>query len=136
MSESASIPAQENSMRVQMSVTKIARHRSRALRPHNSSVRLALNRLAATRRQRERNAALDQRVLVPHLLDVYELAVYGNTPLLVRVAERLAAALWAIDEMLAMFEVEDGTVRDAVWIEPQIRDAYDHINGILKMISN
>jgi hypothetical protein len=40
--------------------------------------------------------------------------------------------LWAIDETLAMFEMEDGMAREAVWIKPEIRDAYDHVNGILR----
>jgi len=122
-------------MRVQMPVTKIARHRSRPTRHRSSaSVCLAIKGLVATRR--ERNATRAQCLASPHPLDVNELAAYGNAPLLVRVAERLAAALWVIDEAVAMCEVEDEVSLDTAWITPEIRHTYDHVNGILKMISN
>jgi hypothetical protein len=100
----------------------------------SSSFRLAIKCLVATRR--ERNAVLDQDLSSRHPLDVNELAAYGNAPLLVRLAERLAAALWAIDEAVAMCEVEDEVSRDTAWIKPEIRHTYDHVNGVLKMISN
>jgi hypothetical protein len=101
---------------------------------NSASFRLAMKCLVATRR--ERNAACDQLLPSPRTLDVYELAAYGNAPLLVRLAEQLAVALWAIDEALAMCEVEDDVSRDAAWIKPEIRYTYDHVNDVLKMISN
>lgn len=118
-----------------MPVTKVARQRSRRIRHRSSaSVCLAIRCLVATRRKR--NATRAQCLASPHPLDVNELAAYGNAPLLARVAERLAAALWVIDEAVAMCEVEDEVSLDTAWITPEIRHTYDHVNGILKMISN
>ena len=100
---------------------------------HSSSFRRTMKCLVAT--CRERSAVRDQHP-APRPLDVYELAAYGNTPLLVRLAEQLAAALLAIDEALAMCDLEDEACRDAAWIKPEIRSTYDHVNDVLKRISN
>jgi hypothetical protein len=96
-----------------------------------SSFRLAINCLVAIRR--EGRAALDRRRPAHDPLDLNELAAYGNAPLFVRLADRLAEAMWAIDEALAMCELEEEVSR---WIEPQLRHTYDEVNGIMKTISN
>jgi hypothetical protein len=99
----------------------------------SSSFRLAIKCLVATRRERSTATECPPSL---HALDVNELAAYGNVPLVVRLADRLATAMWAIDEALAMCDLDEGTSRETAWIEPEIRHTYDYVNGILKRISN
>ena len=79
------------------------------------------------------------RRLPPHLrrpIDAKNLAVFANLPLRERVADRLSDALLAIDESLAMCEMESEAARDSSWIEPHLQSLYDGVNAVLNSISD
>jgi hypothetical protein len=84
----------------------------------------------------EEQAALFEERSNSSLFDIENLAAFGNAPFRVRLADRLADAMWAIEEALAMCELEDQTCRDTWWIEPDLRSTYEQVNCIMKTISN
>ena len=65
-----------------------------------------------------------------------ELGVFDSLPLCVRVSDRLADAMFAIFEALEMCESERAAPRDAARLGAQIRVAYDHVNRLMKNISD
>jgi Leu/Phe-tRNA-protein transferase len=75
----------------------------------------------------------------PHLrrpVDAKNLAVFANLPLRARVADRLSDVLLAIDESIAMCEMESEAARDSSWIAPHLRSLYDGVNELLNAISD
>jgi len=99
-----------------------------------SSFRLALKYLAANRQESTAAAARQPRAV--HMLEADEFAALANSSLRVQLADRLAAAMWAIEEALAICELEDIACRDTSWIEPDLRHTYDQVNDIMKTITN
>jgi hypothetical protein len=99
-----------------------------------SSLRVAVKCLAASRR--DRSAAASEQRAQSQLRDLEEFAAFGNLPLQARIADRLADAMWAIDEAVQMCELEGDATRDASRLAPQILAAYDQVNWIMKTITN
>ena len=40
--------------------------------------------------------------------------------------------MWAIEEAIAICETEDDASRDTSWIEPDLRDTFEQVNGLYK----
>jgi hypothetical protein len=99
----------------------------------NSSRRLALKRLAV-RRKRAATAAVVPNP--PQTLHPEDLATFGNASLRAQLADRLGDAMWAIEEAIAICEIENDASRDTSWIEPDLRDTFDQVNGLMKTITN
>ncbi len=73
-----------------------------------------------------------------HLLptEANNLAVFANLPLRERVADRLSDALLAIDESMAMCEIDSEAARGSSWISPQLRSLYDGVSALLNEIGD
>lgn len=101
----------------------------------SSARRRALAYLAAMRR--EHMQRLPPR-MPPHLLPIEanDLAVFADLPLRERVADRLSDALLAIDESMAMCEMDSEAGRGSSWIAPQLRSLYDGISTLLNEIGD
>jgi len=98
--------------------------------------RRALVYLVAVRRAH--NASTPSR-MPPHLrppIDAKHLAAFANLPLRQRVTDRLADALFALDESVGMCEMESEAARDASWIAPQLRSLYDAVSSLLNAIGD
>lgn len=60
------------------------------------------------------------------------LASLGNVPARERVADRLADALFDVDDVLAVLTAEDAT--DVRWLEPRLRLIYRQIDELMRTI--
>jgi hypothetical protein len=100
---------------------------------HGSSFLVALKRRA---RRRERRAMAAAVPPPPQMLDLDALAAFANGSLRAQLADRLGDAMWAIEEAIAICEIEDNASRDTSWIEPDLRDTFEQVNGIMKTITN
>ena len=98
--------------------------------------RRALAYLAAMIRG-ERMQRLPPR-MPPHLvrIDANDLSVFANLPLRERVADRLSDALLAIDESMAMCEMDFEAARGSSWIAPRLRSLYDGVSALLNAIGD
>jgi hypothetical protein len=99
-----------------------------------SSFRLARKCLAAAREESTAGAARQRGAA--QVIEAEEFAAFTSSPLRVQLADRLAAAMWAIEEALAICEHEGDACRDTSWIEPDLRHTYDQVNDIMKTITN
>jgi len=99
----------------------------------NSSFPVALKRLAG-RRQRAATAGIVAKQ--PETLHADDLAASANGSLRAQLADRLGDAMWAIEEAIAICEIEDDASRDTSWIEPDLRETFDQVNGLMKTITN
>jgi hypothetical protein len=97
-----------------------------------SSFFLALKCLSA-RQERAATAGVQKPA---EMLPSEDFAIFANAPLREQLADRLAAAMWAIEEAIAICEIEENASRDTSWIEPDLRDTYDQVNGLMKTITN
>jgi hypothetical protein len=84
----------------------------------------------------EEQGALFEERPASSLFDLEHLAAFGNAPFRVRIADHLADAMWAIEEALAICELENEACRDASRIEPDLRNTYEQVNCIMKTICN
>jgi hypothetical protein len=99
----------------------------------SSSFPVALKRLAA---RRERAATAGAVPKPPQTLDPEVLATFANGSLRAQLADRLGDAMWAIEEAIAICEIEDDASRDTSWIESDLRDTFEQVNGLMKTITN
>lgn len=99
------------------------------VRRATATTRQALAYLHDTRRSR---VTAPKQDLPPRL----RLPFGGGLPLRERVADRLADAMFAIFEALEMCESERAAPRDAARLGPEIRVAYDQVNGVMKAIAD
>ena len=98
-----------------------------------SSFRFALKHVEDTRQ--ESTAAEARQLRAAQMIDAEEFAGFAKSPLRVQLADRLADAMWAIEEALAICELEDDACRTS-WIEPDLRHTYDQVNDMMKTITN
>jgi hypothetical protein len=79
------------------------------------------------------------RRVPPHLrppVSAKNLAVFANLPLRERVTDRLSDALLAIDESIAMCEMEAEEARGSSWIAPELQSLYDAVSTLLNAIGD